>query len=308
MPQWPWTQEATVAGGAAIMPREQIAYTTSVVLCPWRVRVRRICRTWAAPGNPTQSGAVAGLDGASDPATVGGAHGGDVGPGQSFEGPQPRLVVLHGQHLVAVAAGDVGGGLALTVQRVGGDDNARKVELGQQERQGGVSLLLAATASCPATTPVSWCSAASRWGMTPRLGVPPRRDLPSTAMTVCPARCPTRVAIHTATRRSRSSPSTAARVRRIVDSDGRLTSASIPKRVNVSRSVSGAHSLIASRVRAPAARLPERSRARSRGGGGPRADPAGQERWRTPRSAADGTGEGWGKMARRRGTPVSRVE
>src|SRR6478609_4646448 len=80
----------------------------------------------------------------------------------------------------------------------------------------------------------------------------PRMVLPSTAMIRRPASSPTRVAIHPDIRRSRSLASTWARVRRTVDSEGRVRSASIPMRDNVSRAVSWVHSAIASRVRAPA--------------------------------------------------------
>src|SRR5664279_3311389 len=123
--------------------------------------------------------------------------------------------------------------------------------LSSRSRRAGISLLLEATASWPRTAPADWSNAATRCGA-PAVVRAPRMVLPSTAMTRRPARCPTRVAIHPASRASRSSASSMARVRRIVDSDGSAWFGSIPMRDNMSRSASWVHSAIARRVCAPA--------------------------------------------------------
>ena len=104
MDQCPWIQVATVAGGAAIMSWEQIAYTISVVLWPSRVRVRRTWTTWAALGKSSQVEAVTLLTvrRIRRPWLVLTVEAvGDLGPRQALElGTQPRLVALDGQHVV----------------------------------------------------------------------------------------------------------------------------------------------------------------------------------------------------------------
>src|SRR5664279_4646300 len=106
--------------------------------------------------------------------------------------------------------------------------------LSSRSRRAGISLLLADTASWPTTAPAAWSNAATRCGAPAGVRAP-RMVLPSKAMTRRPARCPTRVAIHPAIRASRSLASSWARVRRIVDAEGRAWSGLIPMRDTLSR-------------------------------------------------------------------------
>ncbi len=56
-----------MAGGAWVIGREQITYTTSMCWRPLMVRVPPTCRTWVEPGKSTHTGAATGPNHASHP-------------------------------------------------------------------------------------------------------------------------------------------------------------------------------------------------------------------------------------------------
>ena len=116
-------------------------------------------------------------------------------------------------------------------------------------RTAGISLLLAATASCPSTVPLVWSNAATRCGAPRSRRRAPRMVLPSIAITRCSPRTVVRVHSQAPITAARASASRPANTRRNVDSSGARPGSSPVVAAGV---CAAAHSPIAANERAPA--------------------------------------------------------
>ncbi len=203
-------------------------------------------------GEVDPRGCVDDLDGAPAPPAVPAAEDavdGNVGPGQLLARlVQGGLVVLDGEHVVPPAptmarAVSCWVCIASTVTTTPASSKpARRV------RTAGISLLLAATASCPSTVPLAWSNAATRCGAPGSRRRAPRMVLPSIAITRRPPCTVVRVHSQAPITAARASASRRPNTRRNVDSSGARPG---PSPVVPAGVCAAAHSPIAANERAP---------------------------------------------------------